>query len=835
MKPLKNVFGNLQSVREECRDARGANFGESTLQDIRFGLRVLGKNPGFTAIAVLTLALGIGASTAIFSVVNTVLLQPLAFHDPHRLVMLWEAAPKQGPERGQVSYPNYQDWLEQNQVFESMSVIGYAGGTLAVEAGAISLQGAAVSSSFFPLLGVKPFLGRGLVAGEDQPGSERVVILMHGFWQNQYGGDTGMVGRQIRLDTDLYTVVGVMPSDFQPFDGPLMKASYLTSLAPLSGVLSQRGCRCLQVIARLKREVSLVKAQTEIGAIHTRSAKQYPENRGQVVTVTGMRTEIVKGVRTALWVLLAVVGFVLLIVCANLANLLLTKASARVKEMGIRAALGATTGRLIRQTLVESILLAGAGGMLGLALAFWGVWILRGTIGGYIPRAEYLRVDGTVLAFTLFVSAAAGLLFGCAPAVLLIKRNILSALQKGVGRSTGTGHRALQDVLVVAEVALTLALLIGAGLLGRSFLSVIQTDLGLQPENMLTFTVNLPGPQYASLQSRQSFWREVIQKTETLPGVKSVGATGSPPFRGGMAVGFEPLDGVLSAPKESRFARFQSVSAGFFQAVGATLLKGRFFDTPDMEGAGGKLIINETMARRFWRDEDPIGRRLKISMSFGDKNEPEFYEIVGVIRDIKQERIEAEVMPEMSVPFSRLSFGNMTFTVKTTIDPKSLVLAVQKVVADLDRGAPVTDVRTMKEWIGDSIAQRRFSAVMLGSFSLLALFLAAIGVYGVMAFAVSARRQEIGIRMALGAQTPHVMGLVFKKGMALVGIGGALGLFGALAAGRVLRSMLYQTQPTDPIAFVVGSVVLIMVALLACWLPARRAAKIDPMIALRWE
>jgi len=828
-------FGNLQGIREDCREARGVVLGESLLQDVRFALRMLWKNPGFTAVATLTLALGIGANTAMFSVVNTVLLSPLPFAHPDRLVMLWETAPNSGPERGAVSYLNYQDWIQQSRGFDAFALIGYFSGALARETGALRVDGAAVSSSFFRLVGVKPALGRGFLVEEDRVGSEHVIILTHAFWLANYGGDPAIVGKQLKLDGDPFTVVGVLPADFRPIEGPLKQARFLTSLASVSSYFPQRGSRVFEAIGRLKPDVSLAQAQAELALIGAQLAKAHAENQDHSVTVAAMQAQTVRDVRATLWVLLAAVATVLLIVCANLGNLLLIKAISREREMGIRAALGASNIRLIRQTLTESLLMAAMGAALGLALSFWILATLRPHISAFIPRAEDLAIDGAVLGYTALVSILAGLLFGSAPAILILRRNLSSVLQAGSGRTTRTGHRTLQDGLVVAQIGLTLSLLVAAGLLGRSFLSVLRTDLGLQPSNILTFTVTLPDRPYATLQHRQAFWREVIQKTRSLPGIRSVGATSSLPFNGAMAVGFDLLDSRPVSPDEMRSARFQVVSPQYFETLGMTLARGRFFDDHDLDQAAGKMVINETMARRFWGDADPLGKHLKLYMSFGEKMEPSAYEIVGITRDNKQDRIEAAAVPQMAVPFTQLSFWNLTFTAKTTSDPKGLVPAVRRLVASLDREASVSDERALEDWIGDSLAQRRFSLVMLASFSALALFLAAIGVYGVMAFAVNARRREIGIRMALGAQAFDVMALVLRKGLMLVGLGGAIGLIGALAASRWLDSMLYQTPAADPATFGGCLLALVAVGLLACWLPARRAAKVHPLESLRIE
>lgn len=807
------------------------------MQDLKFAFRQLRKTPGFTAVAVLSLALGIGANTAIFSVVNTVLLRPLPFADPARLVMVWGTVPQQGIRRDTISYPDYQDWREQNRVFEDIALLRGDGGALSAPAGPMRVRAMAASSSFFPLLGVKPFLGRIWTADEDRAGNGRVMVLTHGFWQRDFWSDPQVLGKQVRVDANVYTIIGVLPRTFRPYLGcghewsETLKGEYWTSLAGSANIFPQRGMRAFHALGRLRPGVTPTQAQSQMDTIAARSAAEYSGNQGRGVNVAPLRAEIVKDERAFLTVLLGSVVLILLIVCANLANLLLARANAREKEMGIRAALGASAGRLIRQTFTESLALAGLGGAMGWLLACWAMGVLRPFLGAYIPRSEELALDGTVLGYTLAVSLAAGGLLGLAPMWLLLRRNLLASLQKGAGRATGMGHRAYQDVLVVAEIALTLVLLTGAGLLGRSFVSLVRTDLGMKPEQVLTFSVDLP---YVEAQRRASFWRDALTRIEVLPGVKSVGATSCLPFKGDMDVGFELLDDGADLPAHMRSARLQSVSAGYFSAMGMRLVKGRLLDSRDEGTTEGRMIINETMAKRFWPDRDPIGKRLRLGLRISPK-ETAPCEIVGIVGDTKQSRVEADVSPEMLVPYTQLTFWEMAFTARTTVEPEGLLGAIRKTIADLDPAVPVFDVRTMEARIADTFAPRLASILLLGAFSLLALLLSALGIYGVMAYAVGIRRHEIGIRMALGAQSSDVMGLVFKRGMTLAGIGGAVGGLGAVAAGRLLRSMLYQTQPTDPVTFVIGPLLLITVALLACWLPARRAAKLDPIVALRSE
>ncbi len=803
--------------------------------DLKYAFRQLRKSPGFALTVVLVLAMGMGANTIMFSVVHTILLRPLPFHDPDRLVMVWETTPRKGILRGTVSYPNYKDWKEQGTAFERLAILIPHSGTFQGDKGSVYQKAAAVSSDFFPLLGVRPVLGRCFLAMEDSPGSEQVIVLSHDLWQRQFSSDPNIVQRQVKLNDQLYTVTGVLPATFRPFHACLKDVEFYLSLSSVPYMLNdRRGSRSCHVLARLKNGIPLARAQSEMDTLAVRLAEQYPDNREQGIYITRLQDEIVKDIRLALWTLVSAVVILLLIVCANVANLLLLKISRQSKDTAVRAALGAGVGTLIRQTLSESLLLAILGGGLGLASAYWGIHVMRFSLAGYIPRIEGLSLDTSVFLFTAAISILTGLLVSTLPAFGMLKKDILPALQKGSGRSIYTGPHLLHDALVVTEMALAMVLVVGASLLGRSFVSLMEVDLGIRPKNLLTFHVPLSGQVYREEQRRKAFVRDVLVALEALPGVESAGITFCLPFEQAFSVSFQMLEGSQVRSDQKPAGRFQIISPRYFQTMGTSLIKGRFFDKQDMDQTGGRILINETMARRFWPDQDPVGKHIKPGFGYGNSG-PSSYEIIGIVQDSKQARLESEVEPEMSILYTHQVHWWMAFAVRTTLPPQHLIKDVQTAVAGVDKDLPLYDIRTMEERLADTLVQQRFSLFMFGAFSLAALLLASLGVYGVMAYAVCMRRQEIGIRLALGARRSDVLGLILKKGLVLGGISLALGILGAIALAWWLGSMLYRVKPYDPFTFVVVPLFLLIVTLLACYLPAHRAAKIDPLETLRYE
>ncbi|MGD2095504.1 MAG: ABC transporter permease [Phycisphaerales bacterium] len=806
--------------------------------DIKYATRLLLKHPGFTLIVVLTLAIGIGANTSMFSVVNTVLLNPLPYPDLDRLVRVFETEPARERFRNPVSIPNFLDWQKQSQSFECLGLVNYAGypSNVLLGEGSSRVKTLIASSTLFSALDVKPVLGRIFTAEEDKPNSDLMSLLSYDLWQSQFAADPDIIGRQVAVDGGRIqcTVVGVLPADFQSsFCEGFKGTQCWLSLSRIRNRFGQRHNHTSMVVAKLKPGVTLSQAQTEMDGIAAQMATQYGGDRG--VRIVSLRDDLVKDVDTILWILFVAVGFLLMIVCVNVANLLLTKISSRDREMAVRAALGAGRWRLMQQVFIESLLLGILGGTLGILLAFGGNQLLFAWLGGRIPWMVELAMDGRVLTFTALACLLSCVLFSLAPAIRLLGCEVLPVLQNSAGRSTSSRYRVLQDALVVIQISMALVLLVGAGLLGRSFVSLMRTDLGMKPENVLTFQVDLPFGQFPENRTRSTFLDRVESELQALPGVRAVGSTSLLSFTASWNMtGFSVTEGLSTPADVERTARFRTVSPDYFKNIGTKLVKGRFFNERDIQGTAGKVIVNETMAQYFWPDQNPLGTRFEIDLGVGG-NTPSSYEIVGIVADSKQQMIQGDIVPEMSVPNAQFPpFGAM-FTVRTDVDPLSQVKAIRELVTNLDKTAPISDFRTLQGRINDTIWRERFSLLLYGFFSVTALLLASLGVYGVMAYAVNLRQQEIGIRIALGAQRGNVLGLILKRGCLLAGIGIAIGIFGALAVTRIIDFMLYQVKPLDPVTFAVVPLLLLAVSLLACYVPARRATKIDPMEALRYE
>jgi putative ABC transport system permease protein len=800
------------------------------INDVKYAFRQLRKSPGFTLIVVLTLAIGIGAITSMFSVVNTVLLNPFPYPDSDRLVRVFETDPARERFRNPVSIPNFLAWQKQSQSFECLGLVNY-GGYVSLGEGSSRVKTLRASSTLFSALDVKPVLGRIFNAEEDKPNSDLMLLLSYDLWQSQFASDPDIIGRQFIADGSFQcTVVGVLPADFQPsfYKGFEGNQCWL-SLSRIKNLFDKRNYHTTSVVAKLKPGVTLSQAQTEMDGIAAQIATNYGEDGG--VRIVSVLDDLVKDVDTILWILFAAVGFLLMIVCVNVANLLLTKISSRDREMAVRAALGAGRWRFMQQVFIESLLLVILGGTLGILLAFWGNQLLFAWLGDHIPWMHELAMDGQVLAFTALACLLSCLLLSLAPAIRLLGCKVLPVLQNSAGRSTSSRYRVLQDALVVIQISMALVLLVGAGLLGRSFVSLMRTDLGMKPENVLTFQVDLQGEQFQENRVRSAFLNRMESELQALPGVRAVGSNTIMSFTTSRwPCGFTIKDGLPTQLNVPTVAIGNLVSSDYFKAVGTELMKGRYFDQRDTQGSEGKVIINETMARRFWPDQNPLGTRIAV---------PNYFihpcEIVGIVADSKQQKIQDKIEPEISILHAQFPpFGAM-FTVKTDVEPLSQVKAIRECVAKLDKTVPVTDFRTLQGRINDTIWRERFSLMLNGFFSVTALLLASLGVYGVMAYAVNLRQQEIGIRIALGAQRGNVLGLVLKKGCLLAGIGIAIGILGALAVTRIIDFMLYQVKPLDPVTFAVVPLLLLAVSLLACYVPARRATKIDPMEALRYE
>jgi putative ABC transport system permease protein len=801
------------------------------LQDLRYGVRMLLKNPGFTVVAVLALALGIGANTAIFSVVNAVLLRPLPFADADRLIWITAVNPAQGITDSNVSPPDFADWKNQNQLFEDIAAFVTGGAILSGSAEPERVPAADVTASFFSVLGVNPALGRNFLAEEDRPGGESVVIISHGLWQRRFGADPNIVGNKINVSGQSYTVVGVMPAGFQ-----FMVPIDLWVPLALDAGAERRDNRYLQVFARLKPGVRLEQAQSQMNTVTQRLSQSYVETNANWGTrLTRLHELMVADVRPALLLLLGAVGFVLLITCANVANLLLARAAARQKEMAVRAALGASRLRVVRQLLTESLLLSIVGGILGLLLSIWLTDFLVSISPANSPRLDEVGLDGRVLAFTLGVTCLIGLLFGLAPAWASTRVNLNEALKEG-GRSFSEGWRRnhLRKLLVVSEVALSLMLLVGAGLLIKSFVLLRETNPGFDAHQVLTMRVGLPSAKYKEGRQKAEFFQRLTENISALPGVESAGAVLSLPLGGSnFSVGrsFIP-EGRPLTPEESINGMYVVTTPGYFRTMKIPLIAGRQFTEQDKGDAPQVVIVSETLARRYFPGESAIGKRIKI---WRDEDFPR--EIVGVVGDTKTGALNDALGPQMYVPHAQdSSWGGMSLVVRTTsTTPAALASAVRGAVLALDKDQPVFNIKTMEDIVAASFADRRISMLLFSGFAGLALLLAALGVYGVISYSIAQRTHEIGLRMALGAQRRDVLILVLRQGMSLVLVGVCIGLVSAFALTRVMASLLYEVSATDPVTFAGVALLLSAVALLACLIPARRAMRVDPMVALRYE
>jgi putative ABC transport system permease protein len=809
------------------------NLLADLLHDLRYAARMQRKNPGFTMVAVIALALGIGANTAIFSVVNTVLLRPLPYKDPERLVMVWEDASRHGYPRDTPAAANFVDWRDQNQVFENMAAIADESFNLTGVGEPERLEGRRVSGNLFTLLGVEPQIGRVFTTTEDQPGAQRVVLLSYALWQRRFGGDGNIVGKPLTLNGESYIVIGVMPARFQ-FPSSDDEAWVPIALTPQDAV--NRGRHYLQVIARLKPGVALGQAQTEMSTIATRLQQQYPQSNADLgAAVTSLHEHLVGDIKPALLILLGAVGLVLLIACANVANLLLARAAVRQKEIAVRVALGARRWRLIRQFLTESVLLSTIGGIVGLAISYAGLVLLKTFIPENISQARDISIDYKVLGFTFLVSVLTGVIFGLAPAVQAARFNQIETLKEG-GRDAATGGsgKRLRSLLVTSEVAISLVLLIGAGLLINSFLRLRNVDPGFRADNLLTMKIVLPEPKYEEFERRTAFYNDLVQRVQSLAGVRSAAVTTNLPlYRQGNSISVSIEGRPEPPPGQELIVVTRIVSPGYFDTMSIPLLRGRQLTEQDTERSPSVVLISETMARRFWPGEEAVGKRI----AAGRARSPEHWiQVAGVVKDVRQFELNAEPKPQMYLTYRQAGFFEpRDLVVKTDVDPASMAATVRKAVWDVDKDQPVSNIRTMEEILADSIARQRFSMLLLAIFAGVALVLAGVGIYGVMSYSVAQRTREIGIRMALGAQTSAVLKLAVGYGMKLVIVGIVIGLIAAFALTRVMSTLLFGVTATDPTTFTLISLLLVAVAVLASYIPARRATRVNPIIALRYE
>src|SRR6266850_4883519 len=805
---------------------------DAFFKDIRYGIRGLAKRPVLTIIAIVTLGLGIGANSAIFSTINALLLKPLPFPDPERIVAVWEKVPSRGVERNEVALANYLDWKAQSQTFEQLGFYRWWSTNLTGSYSPERVQGFLVTANFLDIAGVKPMLGHGFSAEQNEPGKDGVALLTYSLWQRRFGADPNIVNKTISTNGIARTVIGVMPPDFNYPKG----AEIYAPLAITPELARSRSNHSYLGIGRLKPGVSLQGAQVDLDRIAVQLEKQYPEtNTGRGIVVYPILQDTVRMYSTALWVMMAAVGFVLLIGCANVANLTLARAAGRQREIALRAALGASRFRIIRQLLTESILLALAGGALGILVAYWGVDAIRagnpGEAARFAPGWNHLGLNLPVLVFTLLLSVLSGVLFGLAPAWQLSKPDLNSALKEGSRQTTSGSHR-LRGLLVVAEVALSLMLLVSAGLLIRSFLQLVRTDAGFNSDNLVTMSLVLPAAKYKEEPQRAAFYSELLHRVQAMPGVESAAAVNYLPLGGSNSSDAFLIEGVPEPPPGQEFiGRYRVCTPDYFQTMGIPVLKGRAFTEQDKAGAPPVVIVNETLARKYWPNQDPIGKRMRF---MGPIERNPWIQVVGMVKDVKHE-LKLPITEDYYLPHTQDAWQSMVLVAKTKVDPLTLAAPIRQEVGAIDKDQPVFDVHTMREVRAISLALYSFSSVMLSIFAGVALLLAAIGIYGVMSYAVTQRTQEIGIRMALGARVRDVLKLVVRNGMSLALIGVIVGLAGAYGLTRLLASLLVGVAPTDILTFSIVTFGLLLVALLACYIPARRATKVDPLVALRYE
>src|SRR5579859_1621191 len=808
------------------------------LQDLRYALRVLLKNPGFTLVAVLTLALGIGANTAIFSVVNTVLLKPLPYPNPDSLVKIWTHFTGIGLPNDQnwFSAPEFRDVQQQNRSLSGLSVISAGTYNLGVSGNPQSLNGATVSPSFFTLLGINPYLGRTFSPDEAEQGHDRVVVLSYGLWQRVFASNPQVIGQDVVIDGRTCKVIGVMPPGFD-YPSP---SDIWTPQVFLPADLAQdsRGNHGYEVLARIKPGLSLEQARRDMDAVSKSIIEQnreYPYQRfGFALVLHPLLEETVGDVKASLWILMGAVGFVLLLVCANVAGLLLVRSTARQKGIAVRVALGAGIRRITRQLLTESLLLSLLGGLLGLLLTPLFLRIIVTLSATALPRVVSTGIDVGALLFTFVVAVGTGILFGLAPA-LEASRGVHYQILKEGGR-TGTAGRTthrLRRIFVVAEAALAVLLLAGSGLLLRSFVKLLGVDPGFRPEGVLTLQVSLPGAKYAKPEQQRAFFHELVTRTQHLPGVQSAGAISNLPLSGPGNSGTTTVDsGAVTPENASPETDYRAVTPGYFQAMGIPLIAGRYFDERDTDTAAPVAIIDESMANTYWPNDDPIGKRIKRG---GMESKSPWMTVVGVVHHVHYRTLEARSRVQLYWPEAQRPASFMGLAIRTSVAPMSLAPAVQRLVLDIDPQQPVDHVLTMEEMMADSLARRRLTLTLLAAFAGGAILLAALGIYGVTAYMVTQRQQEIGLRMALGASRANVLSLVVGQGMSLMLAGLGTGLILSLGLTWVLGSLLFSVRPYDPVSLAAAAAALFLVALLACSLPAWRATRVDPLVALRYE
>ena len=806
---------------------------DSVLKDLKFAFRSLFKRPGFVAVAVITLALGIGGSTAIFTVVDAALLRGLPYKSPDQLVHLWEKTPQDAFSKREFSYPDYQDY-QKNNVFEGLAA--YTGGRvlLSGEGESESVGGPRVNASFFNVLGVEPILGRTFQAGEDQQGGPKVVVLSYGLWQRRFGGDNGAVGKALTINGESYQVIGVLPQTFQ---FALRNGDLWLPYQPTQNQLTRRFMHGTNLIGRLKPGVSESQAQSDLGVIASRIEQEHNQSHaGTTVRVVPLQEEIIGTVRPILLVLLAAVGFVLLIACANVASLLLTRSLARQKEVAIRSALGASRWRVVRQLLTESIVLSLLGGAAGLLIAYWGVPALVAALPqnqlNAMPFLKTLGLDASILAFSFGLSLVTGLIFGLAPALQSSRLDLNEVLKEG-GRnmSAGAGHR-LRSAMVVTEIALAVVLLVGAGLMMKSLLRLLQTNVGFETENLLTMTMVLPPTKYTQANQLVNFNDQIQERVRSMPGVSNAGTVDILPLNGGNTTRFYIDGDPVPAPGKEIEANMRFVSDTYFQTLGVPLIAGRMFDQRDTPDKPAVVLIGKTIADRLFAGRDPVGRKIRYNSIQADP-----IEIVGVVGDVKITGLDEAVRPVLYYPYRQNAGPFANLVLRTDSDPTALAASVRNEIRNLEPDAAILNVNTMDQMIAQTPASfmRRFPALLISIFAGVAMLLASIGIYGVVSYSVSQQTHYIGVRMALGASPADILKMVLKQGLVLALLGVGIGVVAALGLMRLLRTLLFEVSTNDVTTFALVAGALFVVALVACYLPARRATKVDPLVALRYE
>jgi len=830
---LKHVEQRVSAAGVTLGTEEKINMFADLWQDLRYALRTLAKNPAFTSIAIVAIALGIGANTVIFSAVNAVLLRPLPFKNPEQLVMVWENATHLGFPKNTPSPPNFIDWQRQNTVFTGMAAMSERSFNLTGVGEPDRLDGRRVSANLFDLLGVPALLGRTFVPDDDRPGTH-VVLLSYSLWQRRFGSDSNVIGRAITLNGESYNVIGVMPRSVHlPAYGNWNDKVWVP-IAFTNEETTERGNHFLDVIARIKPGITLKQAQAEMETIAARLAKEYPRYNTRIgATVTPLHEEVVGDIKPALLILLGAVGFVLLIACANVANLLLARAAVREKEIALRLALGASRSRLTRQFLTESVLLALLGGGFGLLLALAGIRVLKTFIPVTISQTQTISIDGKVLVFTALLALLTGIVFGLAPAMHASHSNLNDSLKEG-GRDSAIGKKGnrLRDLLVVGEIAVSFILLIGAGLLINSFLHLRNLDPGFRADHLLTMKVDLSELRYPDGERRSVFFDEVLFRIRALPGVQSVAVAGNLPFTyngDSMSIAVEGIPDP--PPGQWPDVIYRAIGPGYFSTMGIPMIRGRDFTDQDKADSKNVVVISEKTAQHYWPGKDPIGKRLKPGATTSDVP---WREVIGVVKDVRQNDFIAQPKMQMYFTYRQLKdLAANALIVRTSVEPMSLATSTRDAIWAVDKDQPVANVDTMDHIVSEAIARQRFSMLLLGIFAALALILAAVGIYGVMSYSVAQRIHEIGIRMALGARRTDVLKMIVNQGLKLVSIGMMLGLAAAFLLTRVLQSLLFGISATDPVTFFGISLVLLAVAILASYLPALRATKVDPIIALR--